>query len=42
MDGIAGVATQDAITLQFDFAVQSDFIQFSNILLPDKKRQTKN
>jgi len=36
MDGLAGVATQDAITLQFDFAVQSDFIQFQYIFASEE------
>ena len=31
MDGLAGVSPQDVMTLQFDFEVQSDFIQFQYI-----------
>jgi subtilisin-like proprotein convertase family protein len=36
MDGLAGVATQDAITLEFDFDVQSDFIQFQYIFASEE------
>ncbi|MGV6862344.1 MAG: choice-of-anchor L domain-containing protein [Putridiphycobacter sp.] len=36
MDGLAGVNTQDAITLQFDFEVQSDFIQFQYIFASEE------
>jgi subtilisin-like proprotein convertase family protein len=36
MDALAGVGTQDAITLEFDFAVQSDFIQFQYIFASEE------
>lgn len=36
MDGLAGVATQDAITLEFDFEVQSDVIQFNYVFASEE------
>lgn len=36
MDALAGVATEDAITLQFDFEVQSEFIQFDYIFASEE------
>jgi len=36
LDALAGVGTQDAITLQFDFEVQSDMIQFSYVFASEE------
>ena len=36
MDGLAGVPTQDAITLEFDFEVQSSFIQFNYVFASEE------
>jgi len=36
MDGLAGVGTQDAITLEFDFEVQSSFIQFNYVFASEE------
>lgn len=36
MDGLAGVATEDVVTLEFDFEVQSDFIQFQYIFASEE------
>jgi subtilisin-like proprotein convertase family protein len=36
MDALAGATTHDAITLQFDFAIQSDFVQFEYIFASEE------